>query len=91
MQNNKPDYYNNLDKTYLKIWNLLENGLLNRDDSFHIPVLICGENKNFDGRIVVLRGINKKDKVLWFHSDIRSNKIKICSYHWIQNFGKNVS
>ena len=57
MQNNKPDYYNNLDKTYLKIWKLLENGLTNRDDSFHLPVLVCGENKNFDGRIVVLRGI----------------------------------
>ena len=77
MQNIKPDFYNNLDKTYLKIWNLLENGLANRDDSFHIPVLICGENKDFDGRIVVLRGVDKKNKVLWFHSDIRSNKIKI--------------
>ena len=85
MQNKKPDYYNNLDKTYLKIWNLLENGLANRDDSFHIPVLICGENKNFDGRIVVLRGVDKKNKVLWFHSDIRSNKIKVLKNNPIAN------
>jgi pyridoxamine 5'-phosphate oxidase len=86
VQNNKPDYYNNLDKTYLKIWKLLENGLTNRDDSFHLPVLVCGENKNFDGRIVVLRGIDKENKVLWFHTDIRSNKIKILKQNPKVNF-----
>ena len=77
MQNNKPDYYNDLDKVHLKIWNLLDLGLKNRDAPFHIPVLICGNENNFDGRIVVLRGVNDKEKKLWFHSDIRSNKIKI--------------
>jgi len=77
VQINKPDYYNDLDKTYLKIWNLLEDGLANRNAPFHVPTFICGKNKNFDGRIVVLRGINQKDKKIWFHSDIRSNKVKI--------------
>ena len=77
MQNNKPDYYNNLDKIYLKIWDLLKIGLQNRDLPFHIPVFICGEKNNYDGRIVVLRGIDEKEKKIWFHSDIRSNKIKI--------------
>jgi len=77
VQNNKPDYYNDLDKVYLKIWNLLDLGLKNRDAPFHIPVFICGNENNFDGRIVVLRGIDDKEKKLWFHSDIRSNKIKI--------------
>jgi len=77
VQINKPDYYNDLDKIYLKIWNLLENGLANRNAPFHIPVFIAGKQKKFDGRIVVLRGIDKKEKKIWFHSDIRSNKIKI--------------
>ena len=77
MQKNKPDYYNDLDKVYLKIWELLKIGLLNRDLPFHIPVFICG-NKNIpDARIVVLRGVDEKEKKIWFHSDIRSNKIKI--------------
>jgi len=76
VQINRPDYYNDLDKTYLKIWELLKNGLTNRDAPFHIPTFICGKNENFDARIVVLRGICKKDKKIWFHSDIRSNKIK---------------
>ncbi len=77
MQKNKPDYYNNLDKVYSKIWNLLNEGLKNRNAPFHIPVFICGNKNKFDGRIVVLRGIDEKQKKIWFHSDIRSNKIKI--------------
>ena len=77
MQTNKPDFYNDLDKTYSKIWNLLHAGLKNRNASFHIPVFICGNKDKSDGRIVVLRGVDKKEKKIWFHADIRSNKIKI--------------
>ena len=77
MLKNKPDYYNDLDKVYLKIWDLLKIGLKNRDLPFHIPVFICGNKNKSDGRIVVLRGVDEKEKKIWFHSDIRSNKIKI--------------
>ena len=81
MLKNKPDYYNDLDKIYLKVWDLLKIGLQNRDLPFHIPVFICGDTNKSDGRIVVLRGINVKEKKIWFHSDIRSNKIKILMSH----------
>ena len=74
---NKPDYYNDLDNIYLKIWSLLENGLKDRSAPFHIPVFICGQNNEFDGRIVVLKGIDKEKSKIWIHTDIRSNKIKI--------------
>ena len=77
MQINKPEYYNGLDKVYSEIWDLLDKGLANRDASFHIPVFICGNQNKFDGRIVVLRGVDKIEKKIWFHSDIRSNKIKL--------------
>tara|TARA_B100000029_G_scaffold190083_1_gene187958 strand:- start:1428 stop:2042 length:615 start_codon:yes stop_codon:yes gene_type:complete len=77
VQNKKPDYYNNLDKVYLKIWELLEIGLQNRNLPFHIPVFICDNKSKSDGRIVVLRGVDEKEKKIWFHSDIRSNKVKI--------------
>ncbi len=77
MEKNKPDYYNDLDKIYSKIWDLLRSGLKNRNAPFHIPVFICGNKDKSDGRIVVLRGVDKKEKKIWFHSDIRSNKIKI--------------
>ena len=77
MKRNKPDYYNDLDKIYSKIWDLLISGLKNRNAPFHIPVFICGNKNKPDGRIVVLRGVDKKEKKIWFHSDIRSNKVKI--------------
>ena len=77
MQLNKSEYYNNLDKTYLKIWNLLEMGLAKRDSSFHLPVFINGNQNIIDGRIVVLRGISEIERKIWFHSDIRSKKVKI--------------
>ena len=77
MEKNKPDYYNDLDKVYLKIWELLKIGLQDRNLPFHIPVFISGDKKNPDGRIVVLRGVDEKEKKIWFHSDIRSSKIKI--------------
>tara|TARA_E500000331_G_scaffold106468_1_gene103256 strand:- start:372 stop:980 length:609 start_codon:yes stop_codon:yes gene_type:complete len=75
--NNKPDYYNDLEKTYSKIWDLLKNGLDNRDAPFHIPVFVCGEIDKSKPRIVVLRGIDKGESKIWFHTDIRSDKIKI--------------
>ena len=48
MQINRPEYYNDLDKVFLKIWDLLKEGLSNRDSPFHIPTFICGKNENFD-------------------------------------------
>ena len=76
MQNIKPNYYNDLDKVYLKIWDLIKTGLKNRNAPFHIPVFICGDKNKFNGRIVVLRGVDQLEKKIWFHSDIRSNKVK---------------
>jgi len=40
-------------------------------------VFICDNKSKSDGRIVVLRGVDEKEKKIWFHSDIRSNKVKI--------------
>ena len=82
----KPDYYNNLDKIYSKIWNLLNAGLQNRDSPFHIPVFICGQENESSGRIVVLRGIDENERKIWFHSDIRSKKIKILKSYPEANF-----
>ena len=76
MQKDKPEYYNDLEKIYLKIWQLLNSGLNNRDAQFHIPVFICNSVNKPDGRIIVLRGVSEKENKIWFHSDIRSNKVK---------------
>jgi pyridoxamine 5'-phosphate oxidase len=81
VQNEKPPFYNDLEKTYLKIWNLLSEGLKDRSSPFHIPVFVSGRENKSSARIVVLRGVNKKEKKIWFHSDIRSNKVKILKYN----------
>jgi len=77
VQNEKPSFYNDLEKTYLKIWDLLSAGLKDRNSPLHIPVFISGKENKPNSRIVVLRGVDKKEKKIWFHSDIRSNKVKI--------------
>ena len=86
MQKNKPEYYNNIDKVYIKIWDLLKVGLLDRNSALHIPVFTCGEKNNFDSRIIVLRGVEQKNRSIWFHSDIRSKKIKILENNSKGNF-----
>ena len=69
-------YYENFREIEKKIWLMLNNAVTNRKSSFRIPVFICGEKSDFDGRIVVLRKKEKNNKIVQFHSDIRSDKIK---------------
>ena len=45
MQKIKPDYYNDLEKIYIKVWKLLNLGFENRDAPFHLPTFICGSKK----------------------------------------------
>ena len=55
---------------------MLSDGVTNRKSPFRIPVFICGEQSDFDGRIVVLRKADKNNNTVQFNSDIRSDKIK---------------
>ena len=71
----QPAYYENFDEIIKQIWSMLDNAIKDRSSPFRIPVFICGDQKEFDGRIVVLRKSDKKNRVLQFHSDIRSDKI----------------
>ena len=55
---------------------MLNNGVTDRSSQFRLPILICGGQNGFDGRIVVLRKSDEANNLLQFHSDIRSNKIE---------------
>ena len=72
----QPAYYESFAEIEKKIWSLLDDAVTNRASPFRIPVFICGSQNNFDGRIVVLRKSDQSNKLLQFHSDIRSDKIK---------------
>ena len=71
-----PAYYEDFTEIKKKIWSMLENAVTDRSSPFRIPVFICGDQSDLDGRIVVLRKADNKNNLVQFHSDIRSEKIE---------------
>ena len=71
----QPVYYEDFTEVKNKIWSMLDNAVKDRGSPFRIPVFICGQQNDFDGRIVVLRKSDQSNNLVHYHSDIRSNKI----------------
>ena len=69
------NYYENFKEIEKKIWSLLTNAIKDRTSEFRTPVFICGDEKDLDGRVVVLRKADQDENFIQFHSDIRSSKI----------------
>ena len=72
----QPTYYEDLNEIGKRIWFMLDNAVKDRSSPFRIPVFICGNQDNFDGRVVVIRKSDQSNKLIQFHTDIRSDKIK---------------
>jgi 3-hydroxyisobutyrate dehydrogenase len=72
----QPAYYEDFSEIIKKIWLMLDDAIINRSSQFRTPTFICGDQLDFDGRIVVLRKSDQKNNLLQFHSDIRSDKIE---------------
>ncbi len=73
----QPAYYENLVEIQKKLWSMLDDAVINRSSPFRIPVFICTDQNDIDGRIVVLRKSDKNNNVLQFHTDLRSPKVNI--------------
>ena len=73
----QPAYYEDFSEIKKKIWLMLEDAVSNRNSQFRIPTFICGYGSDINGRIVVLRKVDKQNNLVQFHSDIRSDKIEI--------------
>jgi len=71
----QPTYYEDFTEIQNKIWSMLDNAVKDRSSPFRIPVFICGNQDDFDGRIVVLRKSDQSNNRIQYHSDIRSGKI----------------
>jgi pyridoxamine 5'-phosphate oxidase len=71
----QPAYYEDLSEIKKKIWSMLDEAIKDRSSPFRIPVFICGNQDNFDGRIVVLRKSDRSNNLIQYHSDIRSDKV----------------
>ena len=72
----QPAYYEDFNEIKKKIWLMLNDAITNRASQFRIPTFICGDQSDFDGRIVVLRKSDQLNNTIQFHSDIRSDKIE---------------
>ena len=72
----KVSYYEDFKEIEKKLWNLLTEAVKERNSEFRTPVFICGNDKDLDGRVVVLRKTDQKNNFIQFHSDIRSSKIE---------------
>ena len=73
----QPAYYQDLKEIQNKYWSMLEDDVVNRGSPFRIPVFICTDKNEIDGRIVVLRKSDRKNNILQFHTDFRSSKVNI--------------
>ena len=73
----QPAYYENFEEIQNKYWSMLDDAVTNRGSQFRIPVFICANQDEVDGRVVVLRKSDKKNKFLQFHTDFRSPKVDI--------------
>ena len=69
-------YYEDFSEIEKKIWSLLVDAVKNRSSEFRTPVFICGNDKDLDGRVVVLRKADQQNNFIQYHSDIRSSKIE---------------
>ncbi|MBL8068211.1 MAG: hypothetical protein JNM28_07160 [Armatimonadetes bacterium] len=59
-----------------RAWRELEQAANQRRHGFHLGVLANSTPLGPDARTVVLRGVERGDRILRFHSDVRSGKFK---------------
>ncbi len=57
-------YYEDFAEIKKKIWSMLNNAVKDRSSPFRIPVFICGDQSDFDGRIVVIRKADETNNII---------------------------
>ena len=71
-----PRHYNEINEIYQTIWKNLAEGTNDRSSEFHTFTLATTFNNIASARTVVLRGCNKKDLTISFHTNNLSKKIE---------------
>jgi len=65
----------NLNEIESECWNLLVHGCLKGKEPFHTFVLATNSESGVDLRTVVLRKVDLINRLIFFHTDIRSQKV----------------
>ena len=73
--NNFTNFFSDLDKGELKIWDLLAQGVVNKKSKFHTPTLSTINGNEINSRTIILRKVDNKTRMLFFYSDSRSRKV----------------
>lgn len=79
MTNNgqKPDFYDDLDLSFSKAWEIIEPGVAKRSSPAHTPIVATIDHQGEPQlRVMVLRAADRPARLLRFHTDIRSTKIR---------------
>jgi pyridoxamine 5'-phosphate oxidase len=72
-----PSFYDDLDGTLAEAWRLIARGVADRRSAFHHPVVATlGLDGTPRARTVILRGCDAAGRVLRFHTDQRSEKVR---------------
>lgn len=70
-----PSFYDDLDLSFEKAWDLIESGASKRNTPAHTPVVATVDSRgNPQIRIMVLREANRLSRHLRFHTDVRTSK-----------------
>lgn len=76
LPNQNPDYYDDLDLSFKQAWEVIQNGLKDRNCPAHAPVV---GTVDADGapqlRVMILRDVCRDTRTLRFNTDARSQKI----------------
>jgi len=74
--NQNPDYYDDLDLSFEKAWDVIENGPKDRHSPAHAPVVgTVDEDGAPQLRVMILRDVCRDTRTLRFNTDVRSRKI----------------
>lgn len=70
-----PSFYNDLEASLVRAWQLIGRGTVDRRSPMHTPsVATTGRDGSPQVRVVVLRGVDGAARTLRFHTDKRSGK-----------------
>ncbi len=61
MSKEQASYYKDFSEIEKKLWSLLIEAVKDRGSEFRRPVFICGNDKDLDGRVVILRKADQKN------------------------------
>jgi pyridoxamine 5'-phosphate oxidase len=72
-----PGYYNDLDASLEHAWAMLVRGVSDRRAAFHTPVVATVDERGEPSqRVMVLRAVDPAARLLRFHTDVRSHKLR---------------